>query len=155
MENKEDIVNSITRQLMRIINKHGRIEKIPVRLAEGIEVTPSEGHSIQAIGEYQSINVTDLGTHFGVTKSAASQIVTKLSKKGLVKKSVSEHSCKELRLELTDMGRQAFEAIQKSRGQHFASIVSRLGAFPLSQVATATVLLSVIEDVMDERLAKR
>jgi DNA-binding MarR family transcriptional regulator len=124
-------------------------------LAEGIEVTPSEAHTLQAIGELESINVTSLGDHFGVTKSAASQIVSKLAKKGFVKKALSEHSGKELRLEMTEMGRQAFEAIQKFRGRHFQDIIKRLGSFSLSQIATAAVLLDVIEDVMDDRLDKR
>ena len=152
MENKADMIESISRQLMRIINKQGRIEKIPVHLPEGFELTPTEGHSILAIGEYESINVTDLGAHFGVTKSAASQIVSKLSKKGYVKKTLSEHNGKELRLQLTPTGRNAFNSIQKYRGRHFDNIIKRLGSFSLSQVATASVLLDVIEDAMNERL---
>ena len=86
METKEDMIGSISRQVMRIINKQGRIEKIPVRLEEGLEITPAEGHTIQAIGEHESINVTELGAYFGVTKSAASQIIGKLAQKGFVKK---------------------------------------------------------------------
>ena len=152
METKEDMIESISRQVMRIINKQGRIEKIPVRLNEGLEVTPTEGHTIQAIGEYESINVTELGAHFGVTKSAASQIVGKLSKKGFIIKAVSEHNNKELRLQLTQKGWEAFQVIRKYRGRHFKDIIERLGSFSLSQVSTASVLLDVIEDVLDERL---
>jgi len=148
------MINSISRQVMRIINKQGRIDKIPVRLIEGFEITPSEGHSILAIGEYGSINVTELGAHFGVTKSAASQIVSKLSKKGYVEKTASEHNSKEVLLQLTPMGRDAFNAIQKQRGQHSIDIIKRLGSFSLAQVATAAFFLDVIEDVMDERLKK-
>ena len=155
MNDKEEMIESISRQLMRIINKHGRIEKIPVRLAEGFELTPTEGHSIQAIGDFGSINVTELGVHFGVTKSAASQIVSKLSKKGYVEKKSSEHDSKELRLQLTLQGEYAYRAVKNCRGRHFDDIVNRLGSFSLSQVATATVLLDVIEDVMDERLKQR
>ena len=155
MENKEDMIKSISLQLMRIINKQGRIEKIPVLLTEGIEVTPAEGHSILAIGEHESISVTDLGAHFGVTKSAASQIVGKLSKKGYVIKAVSERNSKELRLQLTTKGREAFNAIRQYRGRHFTDIIKRLESFSLPQIATTSVLLDVIEDVMDERLRQR
>ena len=125
------------------------------RLEEGLEITPAEGHTIQAIGEHESINVTELGAYFGVTKSAASQIIGKLSKKGFVKKAASEHNSKELRLQLTQKGWEAFRVIQKYRGRHFKDIIERLGSFSLSQVATASVLLEVIEDVMDERLKQR
>ncbi|BBO78563.1 MarR family transcriptional regulator [Desulfosarcina widdelii] len=149
------MIDSISRQLLRIINKQGRIEKIPVRLTAGFELTPTEGHTIQAIGDYGPLNVTDLGAHFGVTKSAASQIVGKLSKKGFIKKAFSEHNSKELRLQLTPTGKKAFEAIKKYRGQHFNDIIKRLGSFSLPQIATASVLLDVIEDVMNERLKQR
>ena len=150
-----DLIKSISRQLMRIIKKHERIEEIPVRLDEGIEVTPTESHAIQAIGENKSINVTDLGAHFGVTKSAASQIVAKLTKKGFVEKTMSEHSNKELQLQLTALGWQAFEAHEKCHGRHLVDIIERLGSFSLSQIATASVVLDVIEDVMGERLSNR
>jgi len=155
MENKLDLIKSISHQLMRIIKKQGRIEEIPIRLDEGVEVTPTESHTIQAIGEHQSINVTDLAAYFGVTKSAASQIVAKLAQKGYVEKTVSEFSGKELRLQLTALGWRAFEAHEKCHGRHLADIIHRLGSFSLSQIATASVLLGVIEDVIDERLSKR
>lgn len=154
MENKEDMIHSISRQLMRIINKQGRIEKIPVRLTQDFEITPSEGHSILAIGEYESINVTDLGAHFGVTKSAASQIVTKLSKKGYVEKTISAYNSKEILLKLTPRGWEAFNAIKKNQGKHITDIIKRLGSFSLAQVATASFFLDVIEDVMDARLKR-
>ena len=154
MESKEEIIKSISRRLMRIINKQGRIEEIPVRLGDGIEVTPTESHTIQAIGQNSSINITDLGAHFGVTTSAASQIAAKLTKKGFVQKTAAEHNCKELRLKLTPLGWRAFEAHENCHGRHLADIAGRLDAFSLSQVATALVLLEVIEDTLDERLAK-
>ena len=155
MESKEELIKSISSKLMRIINKQGRIEEIPVRLDEGIEVTPTESHTIQAIGENNSINITDLGAYFGVTKSAASQTVARLEKKGYVRKTASEYSGKELQLQLTPLGWRAFEAHERCHGRHMTDIASRLEAFSLSQVATALVLLDVIEDVMDERLKQR
>ena len=138
METKEDLIKSVSRQLMRIINKQWRIEEIPVRLEEGILVTPTESHTIQAIGESESINVTELGVRFGVTKSAASQTVAKLSKKGFVKKTVSEHSGKELQLQLTELGRRAFQAHEKCHGRHLSNSVSRLESFSLSRCSLQT-----------------
>lgn len=154
MESKIDLVKSISHQLLRVIKKQGRIEEIPIRLDEGVAVTPTESHIIQAIGENKSINVTELAVYFGVTKSAASQIVAKLAKRGFVEKTMSDHSGKELRLTLTNLGWRAFEAHEKCHGRHMADIVSRLGSFSLSQIATATVLLDVIEEVMDDRLKR-
>lgn len=155
MESKTDLIKDISRQLMRIIKKQGRIEEIPVRLDEGVVVTPTESHTIQAIGEHGSINVTELAVYFGVTNSAASQTVNKLTKKGFVTKKISDHSGKELRLELTSLGRQAFEAHERCHGRHMTDIARRLESFSLAQVANASAFLEVIEDVLDERLSKR
>lgn len=155
MEDKQDIIKAITHQLIRIINKQWRIEETPVLLEEGIEVTPTESHTIEAIGEFKSINVTELGVHFGVSKSAASQIATKLAKKGYVTKTISETSGKELQLQLTELGWRAYEAHERCHTRHMEDIINRLGAFSLSQIATASVFLGVIEDVMDERLSKK
>ena len=64
MENKEDMIEVLLRKLMRIINKQGRIEKIPVRLTEDFYITPAEGHSFLAIVEHKSFSVTELGALF-------------------------------------------------------------------------------------------
>lgn len=155
METKEDLIKEISRNLFRILNKHGRLESLPLHFDEGIEMTHRELHVIQALGERKGINITELGNHFGVTKSAASQMVTKLVKKGLVEKESAAHSNKALQLTLTQRGWLAFRIHEKFHGQHMTDVVDRLGAFSLSQIATASVLLEVLENVVDERLEGR
>lgn len=155
METKEDLVREMSRRLFRILNKHSRLEAMPARFDEGIEITHRELHVIQAIGERKGINITELGSHFGITKSAASQMVTKLVNKGFVKKESAAHSNKELQLAPTELGWKAFRIHEKFHEQHMADIVARLGAFTLSQIATASVLLEVMENVVDERLSQQ
>ena len=155
METKDDLINAIAMQLIRITKKQGRIEAIPSQLDNGISVTPTEAHTILEIGMNKSINVTEIGTHFGVTKSAASQIIAKLNKKGLVEKKISAHSAKELELGLSEQGQEAFEGLMELRSAHYDNIADRLGGFTLTQIATATAFLDVIEDVMDDRIKKR
>ena len=118
-------------------------------------MTHRELHAIEAIGENTRINITDLGMYFGVTKSAASQMATKLARKGLVEKESSAHSNKELQLTLTRLGWRAFELHEKFHGDHLADLVERLGAFSLSQIETTSVLLDVLENLVDERLIQR
>ena len=71
-------------KIHRILNKFQRLEPISIQLGPGKAITHKELHVIQAIGEIEQINITKIGAHFGVTKSAASQVVSKLVKKGLV-----------------------------------------------------------------------
>ena len=152
METKEDLIGAMSRTLMRIINKHSCLEARPIRFGDDLEVTHREIHAIQAIGEHARINITDLGRHFGVTKSAASQMVAKLAEKGLVEKEPAAHSNKEYQLSLTESGRRAFGVHEEYHGRHMAELAERLEAFSLLQIATASVLLEVIESVVDEHL---
>ena len=154
METKEDLIKDISRKLLRIINKHSRIEELPIVFDEGVEATPREIHTIQAIGDNKQINITDVGAYFGVTKSAASQIITKLTEKGFVEKEYAVNSNKEGQLSLTQLGWQAYHAHERIHGKHMDDLIARLGAFSLSQIATTSVLLDVIESVVDERLKR-
>lgn len=70
----------------------------------GIAMYRREIHTIQAIGRNPEINVTTLAEHMGVTKGAVSQIIKKLSKKGLVRKKRTSGNAKEVILELTELG---------------------------------------------------
>ncbi len=155
METKEDLVKAVTRQLLRILNKHSRMEEHSIRFDEGVEMTPKEIHTVQAIGENEQINITGVAAHFGITKSAASQMVAKLVEKGFAEKELAAHSHKELQLSLTELGWRAFHAHERLHGAHMADLMNRLSAFTLSQVATTSALVEVIESVMDDRLAEK
>ncbi|WP_449245049.1 MarR family winged helix-turn-helix transcriptional regulator [Desulfobacca acetoxidans] len=154
METKEGFIAAMRQKLMRILNRQAQIEEIRIRFDEGVKLTPKEIHTIQAIGEPKQINLTDLAVHFGVTKSAASQIVAKLAEKGFVRKRHAAHSNKELDLSLTELGWRAFHAHERFHGKHMADLVNRLSAFSLAQIATTSVLLDVIESVLEERLVR-
>ncbi|QTA89119.1 MarR family winged helix-turn-helix transcriptional regulator [Desulfonema magnum] len=155
METKEDLIKVIIRQLLRVLNKYSRVEELPIRVDEDVEITTREIHTIQAIGENEHINITGVAAHFGVTKSAASQIVRKLADKGFVKKEYAAYSNKELQLSLTKLGWLAFHAHDRFHGKDMGRIIERLSVFSLSQIATISVLLDVIENVMNERLSQK
>ena len=154
METKNEFIEALTWKIHRILNKFIRLEATAIRFDQNREVTHKEIHFLQAIGSNERMNVTDLGAHFGITKSAASQMVTKLKGKGLVEKDISAHSAKEVQLSLTELGWRAYQMHEQYHGRNVAEIAARLGSFSLDQIATASVLLDVIEGVMDERLEK-
>jgi DNA-binding MarR family transcriptional regulator len=89
-----------------------------------------------------------------VTKSAASQLISKLVQKGLVTKEQSAHSGKELQLTLTELGWQAYELHEEHHGKNIGEIAKRLDAFTITQITTSSQILDVIEDVLDERLGE-
>ena len=74
----------------------------------GIPIYRNEIHTIQDIGRHPRINLKTLAEHMGVTKGAASQTITKLVRKGMVRKTHSKGNAKEVLLELTDLGWTGF-----------------------------------------------
>jgi DNA-binding MarR family transcriptional regulator len=153
METKEEFIKATIQQLLRIANKYALVEELPLRFNGGEEVTTREAHVIQAIGESSEMNITGLANRFGITKSAASQMVAKLVKKGFVVKKQAPHSNKEFFLSLSKTGVQVFNAHEQAHGKDMAYLIDRLGAFSFSQIATLAVLLEAIGGVMDERLS--
>lgn len=155
MQTKQDIIQNISFHLMRISNKHSFIEEHPIKFDENIILTPREVHFIQTIGEHENINVKELGEYFGITKSAASQMVSKLAVKGLVIKKNPAHNNKELQLSLTEKGWKAFRAHERFHSKHMTNLTKRLSsAFSALEMKKTSALLEFIEKILDERIKK-
>jgi len=155
METKNDLIKATVQELLRIAKMLSRIEEIPIPVDEGLEVTTREVHTIQAVGENKQMSVTQVASHFGITKSAASQMVTKLTKRGFLLKKQAVHSSKEFELSLTPLGWKAFRAHEQFHGKDMVNLVERLDAFSLSQIATLSVLLESLGSVMEQALSER
>lgn len=154
METKDDLILGTVRQFQRVAALYARIEDLSIQVAEGVEVSTREAHTIEAVGDSQQMSVTDVANAFGITKSAASQMVSRLCEKGFFEKRQAPHSNKEYQLTLTSLGRQAYDAHARFHGEDKAALIERLRGFSLSQIATISVLFEAIGEVMDKRLAK-
>lgn len=155
METKDELIKATIRQLLRVSKKYARIEGLPIPVHGNGAITTAEAHTIQVVGEGEQIRVLDIATHFGISKSAASQMVARLIKKGFIQKQQSVHNSKEFPLSLTEPGWLAFRAHEQFHGKDFAALVDRLSAFSLAQIATLSVMLDTIGSVMDERLSEK
>ncbi|PHR26019.1 MAG: MarR family transcriptional regulator [Desulfotalea sp.] len=155
MDTKEDLIKATIRDLLRIAKTYSRIEKLPIPVDDNLEVTTKEAHTIQAIGEYEQINITQLASHFGITKSAASQMVAKLVQKDFLSKRQAAHSNKEFELSLTPLGQKVLLAHEQFHGSDLAGLIDSLSGFSISQIATLSVLLEALGSVMEQRLLPR
>ena len=81
MNNNIESIHALTGRLMRIINKHSRIEETPIKTGRNTGLTAKEVHCLNAIGQQEGVNIKGIGDVLGVTKSAASQMVGRLEKK--------------------------------------------------------------------------
>ncbi len=154
MDTKEDLIKDAVSKLIRIAHLYARIEAMPIAVDEETVVTTREAHTIQAIGEKTCANVTQVATHFGITKSAASQLVSKLEKKGFLRKRPAAHSNKEFELTLSELGWLGFKAHEHFHGRDFVELVNSLSGFPISQIATLSVLMETLSGVMEKRIAR-
>jgi DNA-binding MarR family transcriptional regulator len=137
---------------MRITNKIIELEKIPQEYRTGQALYPSEIHTIQAIGDNGLIRVGDLAHTMGVTSGAVSQMVRKLSHKGLVEKKRSCENEKEVFLSLSDHGRIAYNAHDEIHKDIAERIQEKTGRLTEEEYALITRVFNAIEYTIIEML---
>ena len=126
MENSQrDVVN----QLFRLINQIIFLEKKNIFEYEGVKLFPSEIHVLLSIEDQQSSNATKLANKLGISKSAVSQTISRLEKKGVIIKNKDPYNKNELILTLTAFGDKAFARYknrQASNRLHFNQYLNTL-----------------------------
>lgn len=117
----------ICRKFLHMVNQFGQLEKQTHTYGGESPLHLSEVHTIVEIGTHSGINVSSLARKQGVSRSAASQMVSKLVKKGFVQKSVSPETDNEVVLQLTVSGeavRQRHETQHHWLEGHLAEILA-------------------------------
>ena len=154
MNNKSGLIRSLISGMFRVTNKFSRVEKLPIALDNGETLSTREIHTVQAVGDHKVKNVTEVGEYFGVTKGAASQMVSRLFEKGFVDKKISSHSNKEYVLSLTANGMLAYLAHEKHHGQELQQLVNLLAELNTDELVLAQKVIAIFERVIDRRLKK-
>ena len=108
MTDIEDTYERILSKFDRVVTAMEGMHAPSFSFGTGIPMYRREIHTIQVIGKNPGINITALAEKMDVTKGAVSQIITKLAKKGLVRKTYAPGNAKEVVPELTDLGRVGF-----------------------------------------------
>ena len=149
---KVDKVHDFAETFLRIINKFKALEKIPIDHGTGDVLYASEINTLEIIGKYSGINITQLARKRGVTKGAVSQIVAKLVKKQLVTKNQTPDNDKVLSLELTNTGEVAFENHEKFHAKYDSPMIEKLNAMSVEQLILITDTFELLEDTIDNYL---
>ena len=137
---------------MRIMNKLNESENLPRKFGIDLPLYPSEIHTIQAIGDYPDSNVRTIAEHLGITSGAASQAITKLAKRDLVKKVRGKKNEKEVHLELTSQGLVAYQAHDTVHELVFQRITEKIGPLTDDEISLLERVLRATEYVYDERI---
>lgn len=122
-EQKTDIAELLVRVHERMKEFAGRSSR---KYGTDTPLYDAEIKMIQTIKESPNIHVTALSTQLGITKSAVSQIITRLFKKGMVTKgrSIGDAQSK-IALGLTEKGLIAYTG-HMLRKKRFEKIVGKL-----------------------------
>jgi len=139
---------------MRIRNKMNVMEDMPRTFGVETPLFLSEIHTIQAIGRTKENNIRTIAEILGVTPSAASQTVTRLKKKGFVKKVRGIKNEKEVSLVLTPAGKIAYDNHEKTHERMYERIARRLGPLNGNERIFLARVFSAFESVYDERIAE-
>ena len=99
--------------LFKLLNLFKEMENTQFKISDNITVYPGEIHMISAIATSNGINVTEVAARLDTSKSAASQMIKKLVRKGLIEKAHTEQNNKEIRLLLTREGKTALDIVEK------------------------------------------
>lgn len=87
-----------------------RLDQEPKRFGTDQNMTHTEIHLVEMIGNHEGASVTEISTLIGVTKGAVSQNLKRLEKKGLVVKKTDPDNLSRNLIELTSKGKTAFWA---------------------------------------------
>eukprot|EP00831_Metopus_contortus_P013992 TRINITY_DN15739_c0_g2_i1.p1 TRINITY_DN15739_c0_g2~~TRINITY_DN15739_c0_g2_i1.p1 ORF type:complete len:231 (-),score=29.67 TRINITY_DN15739_c0_g2_i1:366-1058(-) len=151
---KQDTRIQMYERLRRIVEKHAVAEERPFRLSDTVALSPREVRTIEFLKQIGPFNVTNVADHFQFTKSAASQLVNRLVKRGLVCKEMSPHSDKEYHLSLTEEGLEAYRLVQTMDRQRLETFLGKIDGFTRQEVETAGTVLEAVERMMDERIER-
>ena len=148
MNQKPDLLK-ISEVWIRILNKMDADEKVPKDFGSGDLLHCSEIHTIMAIGKNTGINVTNLSRLLGISRSAISQMMNRLQKKGLVEKHRDPDNDKEILLRLSPKGTIAYLGHEQHHARIYARMHRNLGDLSHEEFSLILRFLSAMEETID------
>lgn len=105
--------DTLVEQIVGFVNKILFIEKKSIFEFRDVKLYPSEIHLILLAHQGQATNATIMAEKLGVTKGAISQTLSRLEKKGMLRKIKDPYNKNELTVEFTPFGQQAIAEYHK------------------------------------------
>lgn len=131
--------------LIKTFHRFSQINKKPLDFGVGIEIYPSEIHTVERLCRTGPMGVTELAEMSGVTKGAMSQLVAKLVKKGLVYREPDKHNQSKIRIIPTELGKKAQQGHMRFHEEHDRDFLSYLASMSEEEYAMFTELCRQME----------
>lgn len=130
----------------------------------GITLYQAEAQFIKKIGNNPGITITELSEYFGKTKSACSQLMYRMKKKGFLLQKRNEHNNREYNLYLSEDGEHLYQSHKIFEEKCYHRTAEMLNIFSKSELDTyqriqkkmnESFLLDVLESKeLDQKLSK-
>lgn len=104
------IVESLSISIGQLIMHLKQLERCPRKFGENGLLTPSEAHTIDAIGSGDGILMSELAARLAVSKGAVTQIISRLEGKGFVRRVPHPTDSRAIIVSLTKTGLLAYQA---------------------------------------------
>ena len=140
----------IFERVFQISEKMVRIDRTPHHFGIEEPLTRAEIHLVAAIDENPGSSVTNLARIKGVTKSAISQMLTRLEKKGLVEKRIDEQNSSRLLLSLTPKGRRASREHERVHENIYRLFVDKVGELDDQSLRFLQTFMARADEMLDE-----
>ena len=102
-------------KILESISKIVLLDRRKVITYDKSKIFPSEIHLLLSIYEGQNTNLTKIAKNFNLTKGAISQTLSRLQKKGLIKKELNVKKKNELHISFTTNGEKLLKYVIKSK----------------------------------------
>ncbi|MFP3886099.1 MarR family winged helix-turn-helix transcriptional regulator [Priestia filamentosa] len=146
MKTREEIFNELLESIYELSRSTNAYESIPRKYGTEDELYMVEAHTINLIGENKKVSPSQLVKLTNKTKGAISQMVDKLLKKGLVIKYKNPINSREVIIELSDKGKQAYKYHRELDQIEYGKILSRLDQFSIEDFINFMKIASVVND---------
>ncbi|WP_319761740.1 MarR family winged helix-turn-helix transcriptional regulator [Maridesulfovibrio sp.] len=139
-------------EMGRVLAKYNMVEKRAFDFGIGLDLYPSEIHTLAAIDRLGGCGVTALAQESGVTKGAISQLVSKLVKKGLIVKEPDPENGAKVILKLTGAGKKASDNHYDFHLNHDSEFIDYLRAMSQEELQMFDEICSKMNEWMDNYL---
>lgn len=151
MRDIEDIIPRMC-SMGRVLSKYTMIERKAFDFGVDMDLYPSEVHTLSTVNRLDGCGVTELAQESGVTKGAASQLVSKLVSKGLLVKESDPHNGSRVIIRTTKTGKIASDRHYKFHMEHDRVFLEYLQSLSNEELRMFDDICSQMNDWMDNYL---
>jgi DNA-binding MarR family transcriptional regulator len=141
-----------------LIAKFSRVSKLwqqldsqPRKFGTETDLTGSEIHLVEVIGQNEGLSVTDMAKRLGITKGAISQTLKKLEEKGLVIKEVDPTNTSRVTVSLSTKGKVGYYSHLQWHEKMDGGFRDYFVHLPEDKIKFLEEFLSILEQFLKKR----